>query len=152
VECFNITSASGALEAIQSQVSFCSSGGFKYCPLLGCVSRTTSCIPLEQCPAARPKRCSFLGTVDGGSPCTPAHVTCTTTGIIQTACPFNQTLCPGGLKCAPGSGASFFQVYSSFKSRTQNPSHLNALTFCPGLHVWRQLRQLKRNPYLERLP
>lgn len=116
VECFNFTTASDALNGIRSQASFCSGSGFKYCPLLGCVSDTTSCIPLEQCPEERPKRCPFLGTIDGGSACVPAHVTCATTDIIQTACPFNQSLCPGGLQCASGSGASFFQVNWLLKS------------------------------------
>ncbi len=110
VQCFNTSSASSLSNAIQSQASFCSDSGSKYCPLLGCVSNTTSCIPLDQCPAATPKRCPFLGTIDGGSPCFPANVSCPTTGVIQAVCPLNQTLCPGGLQCAPGSGTSFFQV------------------------------------------
>jgi len=110
VQCFNTSSASSLSNAIQSQASFCSDSGSKYCPLLGCVSNTTSCIPLDQCPAATPKRCPFLGTIDGGSPCFPANVSCPTTGVIRAVCPSNQTLCPGGLQCAPGSGTSFFQV------------------------------------------
>jgi hypothetical protein len=110
VQCFNTSSASALSNAIQSQASFCSDSGSKYCPLLGCVSNTTSCIPLDQCPAATPKRCPFLGTIDGGSPCFPANVSCPTTGVIRAVCPSNQTLCPGGLQCAPGSGTSFFQV------------------------------------------
>ena len=110
VQCFNTTSASTLSNAIQSQASFCSDSGSKYCPLLGCVSNATLCIPLDQCPAATPKRCPFLGTIDGRSPCFPANVSCPTTGVIQAVCPSNQTLCPGGLQCAPGSGTSFFQV------------------------------------------
>jgi hypothetical protein len=110
VQCFNVTTASDAVNGIISQASFCSGIGLKYCPLLGCVSHTTSCIPLEQCPEERPKRCPFLGTIDGGSACVPAHVTCATTDIIHTVCPFNQSLCPGGLQCASGSGTSFYQV------------------------------------------
>ena len=110
VECFNTTSSSVLLSAIQSQASFCSDSGSKYCPLLGCVSNSTSCVPLEQCPDARPKRCPFLGTVNGGSPCVLANDICPTVGVIQATCPLNQALCPGGLQCAPGSGASFYQV------------------------------------------
>jgi hypothetical protein len=108
--CFNSASPSVVLDAIQLQASFCGDSGFKYCPLLGCVSKTTSCIPIDQCPEAAPKRCPFLGTIDGGSPCVSARATCPTTGVLHTQCSMNQTLCPGGLHCASGSGASFFQV------------------------------------------
>jgi hypothetical protein len=137
-ECFNTSSPSELLNAIRSQASFCYDSGSKYCPLLGCVSKTTLCIPIDQCPEANPKRCPHLGTIDGGTPCVPAHATCPTIGTIQISCPLNQTLCPGGLHCAPGSGASFFQVFSHLKQQRTIADSFPSLDYSvtTGLHVW----------------
>ena len=116
IQCFNSTNPSALVAAIKSDVQFCVNGNLKFCPLLGCVSQDTPCIPLSSCPADKPKRCPFLGFQDGSPPCVAATVDCSsaliTSNAVLTPCPADQKPCPGGLHCAAASLSeiSFFRV------------------------------------------
>jgi hypothetical protein len=117
VQCFNTSSSTALISSIKSDATFCDDSGLKYCPLLGCVSQNTPCIPLTACPIDRPQRCPFLGFKDGRPPCVPRNETCptNTTDTIKTACPAGQNPCEGGLECAAGSGAAFHRVRVFFR-------------------------------------
>jgi hypothetical protein len=116
IQCFNRTNPSALVASILSEAQFCINGNLKYCPLLGCVSQDTPCIPLSGCPADKPKRCPFLGFQDGSPPCVAATVDCSsaliTSNAVLTPCPADQKPCPGGLHCAAASLSeiSFFRV------------------------------------------
>jgi hypothetical protein len=117
-KCFSNTTLSNStafFNTIRSEAQFCSDIKLKYCPLLGCVALSTSCIPLSSCPADKPKRCPFMSFKDGSSPCVDQNATCPTDDaiVVRASCPMSQSLCPGGLQCAPGSGAEFFRVSCS---------------------------------------
>lgn len=109
VQCFNTSSSTALVDAINADARFCADGGLRFCPLIGCVPQSTPCIPLSSCPRDQ-RRCSFLGFKDGRPPCVPSNETCPTTDIIKTNCPIGQSACPGGLQCAAGSGQAFFRV------------------------------------------
>jgi hypothetical protein len=116
VQCFNTTSPTALINAVRSEAQFCSDSGLKFCPLLGCVSQDTPCIPLNSCPADRPLRCPFLGFKDGSPPCIRRNESCvnvSTTEVIAVSCPVGQNPCPNGLQCAMGDGQSpsFFRVH-----------------------------------------
>ena len=116
IQCFNRANTSALVASILSEAQFCVNGNLKFCPLLGCVSQDTPCIPLSSCPADKPKRCPFLGFQDGSPPCVAATVDCssalTTSKAVLTPCLADQKPCPGGLHCAAASLSelSFFRV------------------------------------------
>jgi Cu-Zn family superoxide dismutase len=115
VECYNTTSSTALINSVRSEAQFCTDSGLKLCPLLGCVSLSTPCIPLNNCPIDRPQRCPFVGFKDGRPPCIFSNETCDkvdTTTVISVSCPVGQNPCPNGLQCAEGDGQSpsFFRV------------------------------------------
>ncbi len=150
IQCFNRANTSALVASILSEAQFCVNGNLKYCPLLGCVSQDTPCIPLSSCPADKPKRCPFLGFQDGSPPCVAAGVDCSSALITSNAdltpCLADQKPCPGGLHCAAASlsESSFFRVrrfnFLLFVS-------LTTYVFPLGLHVQFQCRlNLERMP------
>ncbi len=109
VQCFNTSSSTALVNAMNADARFCVDGGLRFCPLVGCVPQSTPCIPLSGCPPGQ-RRCSFLGFKDGRPPCVLSSETCPTTDIIEITCPEGQSACPGGLQCAAGSSPAFFRV------------------------------------------
>jgi hypothetical protein len=134
IQCFNSTSPSALVVAIKSDVQFCVNGNLKFCPLLGCVSQDTPCIPLSSCPADKPKRCPFLGFQDGSPPCVKAGDDCssTTSTPVLTPCSSDQKPCPGGLHCAAASlsDSSFFRVRHFNLLLLSLPTHLSIRLAC----------------------
>jgi hypothetical protein len=134
IQCFNSTSPSALVVAIKSDVQFCVNGNLKFCPLLGCVSQDTPCIPLSSCPADKPKRCPFLGFQDGSPPCVSAGVDCSSTPStpVLTPCSSDQKPCPGGLHCAAASlsDSSFFRVRYFNLLHLSLPTHLSIRLAC----------------------
>jgi len=134
IQCFNSTNPSALVAAIKSDVQFCVNGNLKFCPLLGCVSQDTPCIPLSSCPADKPKRCPFLGFQDGTPPCVKQTIDCssTTSNAVLTQCPADQKPCPGGLHCAAASlsESSFFRVRHFNLMLLDLPTHLSFRLAC----------------------
>jgi hypothetical protein len=147
IQCFNSTSPSALVVAIKTDVQFCVNGNLKFCPLLGCVSQDTPCIPLSSCPADKPKRCPFLGFQDGSPPCVAAGDDCSSTAStpVLTPCSSDQKPCPGGLHCAAASlsDSSFFRVRLFNLLLLSLPTKI----FPSGLHV-----QFQCHLNLERMP
>jgi hypothetical protein len=111
VQCFNTTSSASFMNSIQSEAQFCMVSGLKFCPLLGCVPKSSPCIPVNSCPRDKPRRCPFFGLKNGASPCVGRTATCPTSDdIITLPCPAGESMCPNGLQCAAGSGLSFYRV------------------------------------------
>jgi hypothetical protein len=99
--CLNATSMPDFINGMEQEQKFCHASDLKSCLLIGCVSKTASCVPQSQCPNDKPVRCPALGASDGSSPCVAIGNTCPSDGLKKT-CASGTFLCPSRLACASG--------------------------------------------------
>jgi hypothetical protein len=100
--CLNTTSVTSLINGMEQEQKFCHASDQKYCLLIGCVSKTASCVPQSQCPNDKPVRCPAFGASDGSSPCVAIGTPCPSDGLKKN-CASGTFLCPSGLTCASGS-------------------------------------------------